>query len=86
MALEPHPNQAGISLEAIPGQFMHQVGGLPRWVDADLHPVCPECGRSMPFLASVDSGHTPFGPLGFGGTLFCFWCNDCQVSSTKYQS
>jgi hypothetical protein len=86
LTTEPHPNQTGVSLEAVPGQFMHQLGGLPRWVDADLHPVCPECGNSMPFLASIDSGHTPFGRIGFDGTLFCFWCDKCQVSSTTYQS
>ncbi|MEU3920805.1 hypothetical protein [Streptomyces sp. NPDC029004] len=86
MALEPHPNQTGVSLEAIPGQFLHQVGGLPNWSEADLHPVCPECGKSMPFLASIDSGHTPFGPMGFNGTLYGFWCDGCHVSSTKFQS
>lgn len=86
MALETHPNQTGVSLEAIPGQFQHQVGGLPRWSEADLHPVCPECGHSMPFLVSIDSGHTPFGPMAFSGMLFGFWCDGCSVSSTVRQT
>lgn len=86
MALEPHPNQVGVSLEAIAGASRHQVGGLPRWVEYDAHPHCPECREAMPFLASVDSGPTPFGAMGFRGTLFCFWCNDCGVSVTQHQS
>ncbi|MFI1355485.1 hypothetical protein ACH4TV_18215 [Streptomyces sp. NPDC020898] len=86
MTLESHPNRVGVSLEAIAGWSRHQVGGLPRWVEVDAHPHCPECRKVMPFLASIDSGPTPFGAMGFRGTLFCFWCNNCRVSVTQHQS
>ncbi|MET8744873.1 hypothetical protein [Streptomyces sp. NPDC004728] len=85
MVLEPHPNQLGVSLMAIVGRSQHQVGGLPRWPSPELHPICPECGNFMPFLAAVDSGPTPFGPMGFEGSLFGFWCDDCSVSTTQIQ-
>ncbi|GGJ08280.1 hypothetical protein [Streptomyces brasiliensis] len=86
LALEKHPNQVGVSLEALPGEAVHQVGGLPRWVDIDRHPRCPECGKTMPFVASVGGGPTPHGELGFEGFLYGFWCDGCRVSSTKFQS
>ncbi|MER6418954.1 hypothetical protein [Streptomyces sp. NPDC001137] len=85
MVLELHPNQTGVSLPAITGSSRHQIGGLPRWPSPELHPICPECGKFMPFLAAVDSGPTLFGPMGFGGTLFGFWCDDCSVSTTQLQ-
>ncbi|MGW0702950.1 hypothetical protein ACWD0A_27290 [Streptomyces sp. NPDC002867] len=85
MVLEPHPNQIGVSLMAISGRSQHQVGGLPRWPSPDLHPICPECGNFMPFLAAIDSGPTPFGAMGFEGHLFGFWCDGCSVSTTQIQ-
>lgn len=85
LTLEPHRNQLGISMRATAGQSRHQVGGLPQWIRIEAHPHCPECGMSMPFLASVDSGPTPYGHMGFNGTLYGFWCDGCQVSVTEFQ-
>ncbi|MGN9846559.1 hypothetical protein ACTMTI_51485 [Nonomuraea sp. H19] len=90
MVLEPHPNQTGVSKTAIPGSVTrnshHQVGGLPRWPTPETHPICPECGNFMPFLAAVDSGPTPFGPVQFPWLLFGFWCDGCAVSTTRTQT
>jgi hypothetical protein len=86
LALEPHPNQLGISLDATGGNALHQVGGLPRWITPEPHPRCPECTRVMRFLASIDSGLTPFGRMNLDGTLYGFWCDRCQVSSTQHQA
>lgn len=86
LVLEHHPNQTGISDESTDESSQHQVGGLPHWITVDRHPRCPECGYYMPFLASVGGNLTPFGSLGFAGTLYCFWCDNCCVSSTKYQT
>jgi hypothetical protein len=86
LVLEKHPNQVGVSEEALPGESLHQVGGLPRWVEIDRHPRCPSCGDMMPFLAAVGGGPTPYGDLGFEGYLYGFWCDRCRVSSTKFQS
>ncbi|MYT11745.1 hypothetical protein YWIDRAFT_00966 [Streptomyces sp. SceaMP-e96] len=85
LTLESHPNQTGVSLEAISGRSQHQVGGLPRWPSAETHPACPECRNFMPFLAAIDSGPTPFGPMGFSSSLFGFWCDNCTVSTTQIQ-
>lgn len=85
LALERHPNQCGVSVRAVPGETLHQVGGLPQWREADNHPRCPECHNAMPFLAYMDSSRTPFGTLDFGGIVYCFWCDGCRVSSTKVQ-
>ncbi|MBX9395822.1 hypothetical protein K4749_20000 [Streptomyces sp. TRM72054] len=85
MVLEQQPNQVGVSMPAIPGRSQHQVGGLPRWPSPETHPICPECGNFMPFLAAMDSGPTVFGPMGFEGLLFGFWCDSCSVSTTRIQ-
>ncbi|WP_407550335.1 hypothetical protein QOM21_14625 [Streptomyces sp. Pv4-95] len=85
MTLERHPNQTGVSRPAVAGLARHQVGGLPRWPSPETHPYCPECGNFMPFLAAVDSGPTPFGPMSFPGSLFGFWCDHCSVSTTRSQ-
>ncbi|GLY64320.1 hypothetical protein [Amycolatopsis taiwanensis] len=86
MTLEPHPNQTGVSRPAITGRSRHQVGGLPRWPAPETHAICPGCGNFMPFLVALDSGPTPFGPMGFDGSLFGFWCDHCSVSATRTQS
>jgi hypothetical protein len=86
MVLEPHPNQTGVSRPAITGRGRHQVGGLPWWPSPETHPICPGCGNFMPFLAAIDSGPTPFAPMGFIGSLFGFWCEPCSVSTTRLQA
>ncbi|QLJ02400.1 hypothetical protein HZZ00_16095 [Streptomyces sp. NEAU-sy36] len=85
MVLETHPNQTGVSRPAVTGRARHQVGGLPRWPSPETHALCPGCGNFMPFLVAVDSGPTPFGPLGFEGSLFGFWCDRCSISATRSQ-
>ncbi|MGD3106854.1 hypothetical protein [Streptomyces sp. YGL11-2] len=85
LTLERHPNQTGESLRAYAGWSRHQVGGLPSWITPEPHPYCPECRKAMPFLASLDSGPTPFGVMGFAGKLFGFWCDDCHISVTQQQ-
>lgn len=85
LTLERHPNQTGESLRAYAGGSRHQVGGLPTWIEPEPHPYCPECRTAMPFLASLDSGPTPFGPMGFDGKLFGFWCDGCRISVTQQQ-
>jgi len=85
LLLEEHPNQRGVSVRAVPGETLHQVGGLPQWREADNHPRCPECHDAMPFMAYMDSSRSPFGSLDFGGIVYCFWCDGCRVSSTKVQ-
>lgn len=77
MVLTPHPNQTGVTMPAIPTATHHQVGGLPRWRSPETHPICPECGNYMPFLAATTVGRSVL--------LFGFWCDPCAVSSTRLQ-
>lgn len=86
LALEPHPNQAGISIDSAYGSSRHQVGGLPCWITPAAHPRCAECAAVMRYLVTVDSGPTPYGRMGFDGTLYGFWCDGCQVSTVVHQA
>lgn len=85
MLLEPHPNQAGVSIDATGGFGQHQVGGPPRWIEPDQHPRCPLCGTVMKYVAAIDSGLTPFGRLRFSGILYGFWCDTDAVADTRHQ-
>ncbi len=86
LELETHPNQVGVSIDVSYGFARHQVGGSPVWIHARALPHCPVCQGIMRFLASVDSGMTPFGRLGFTGMLFGFWCDACAVATTIRQA
>jgi hypothetical protein len=57
------------------------LGGL----NPDLHPRCVPYGTVMRFIASVDSGLTPFGRLGFRGILYGFLCNIDAVTDIRHQ-
>lgn len=85
LQLVEHPNQSGISLDAGAGLARHQVGGNPHWMHPIAFPVCLSCQKPMRFVAQIDSGMTIFGPLSFKGILYCFWCNECQCSTTFQQ-
>ncbi len=58
-----------------------QIGGLPTWVQDTAYPRCPDCYRTMMFLAQIDNGHF----CGHEGTYYAFWCGDCRVAATAYQ-
>ena len=40
----------------------------------------------MRYLVTVDSGPTPYGRMGFDGTLYGFWCDGCQISTAVHQA
>lgn len=89
LVLEEHPNQRGFSRKGTHRGVGHQVGGLPTWVEPLSHPRCPECGHSMPYLATV-SERTAFGDFRYADSgalfediLYGFWCDGCQVSCTE---
>ena len=86
LKLEEYPLKEGYGGEAIPGFSRHQVGGYPHWINFERFPRCPSCGQGMQFLASIDSGMTPFGRLGFEGILYGFWCDSCDISCTYRQT
>jgi len=86
LKLEEYPCKHGRGLSANPGFSNHQVGGYPPLIQFERFPRCPICGQGMKFLVSIDSGMTPFGPLGFEGILYGFWCDPCSVSCTYRQT
>lgn len=86
LKLEEYPLKHGRGGTATPGFSNHQVGGYPSWIRFERFPRCPVCSSGMKFLASIDSGMTPFGKLGFDGILYGFWCDSCAVSCTYKQT
>jgi hypothetical protein len=58
-----------------------QIGGMPTWVQDTAYPTCPDCSRTMRFLAQLDNGHF----RGHEGTYFAFLCSTCRVTATTYQ-
>lgn len=58
-----------------------QIGGLPAWVQDTAYPKCPDCARTMMFLAQLDNGAFS----GHEGTYYAFLCGDCRVTATTYQ-
>ena len=85
LVLTPHPNPTGIALDASSGLGRHQVGGFPQWIRPDLFPVCLHCHETMRFIAQLDDGMSPLGPLKLGGIVYCFWCESCRTSTTMLQ-
>ncbi|MGW7680525.1 hypothetical protein ACWGID_07275 [Kribbella sp. NPDC054772] len=78
MVLAVHPNQTGVTMPAVPTADHHQIGGLPRWQTPETHPICPDCGRFMPFLAATTVGRERV-------LVFGFWCDPCGLSTTRLQ-
>jgi hypothetical protein len=58
-----------------------QIGGLPSWVQDTEFPKCPECSRTMKFVAQVDNGQFP----GREGIYYAFLCASCRITATTYQ-
>ncbi len=58
-----------------------QIGGLPSWVQNAEYPCCPECRKTMTFIAQLDNGHFP----GSEGIYYAFLCTNCRITATIYQ-
>ncbi|NLU70378.1 hypothetical protein [Streptomyces sp. HNM0574] len=85
LVLEPARAPYEVS-RAVQGFAQHQVGGLPGWtLGPEPHPRCPECASSMPYLATLAGGVTPFGAMPFRGNVYCFWCAGCRVGTATLQ-
>jgi len=83
---------SGVMVELMPRRAIHavdwctpvttsQIGGLPSWVQDAEYPSCPECQKTMIFIAQLDDGHFP----GHDGIFYAFLCPDCRVTATTYQ-
>ena len=83
---------SGAQVELTPRRAIHavdwcmpvtrsQIGGLPSWVQDAEYPCCPECRRTMTFIAQLDKGHFPANE----GIYYAFLCATCRITSTTYQ-
>jgi hypothetical protein len=58
------------------------LGGLPAWVQDAEYPHCPECSKSMTFLAQIDRQDLEeYGE----GIYYAFICSVCRTTATSYQ-
>lgn len=68
---------------------LNRIGGRPSWVQDRESAKCPQCRKSMTFLAQLDSGlPTEDGKRwlwGSGGVLFIFWCDACKIDAQFLQ-
>jgi hypothetical protein len=60
---------------------LYRVGGEPTWIQNPEVPMCPDCGKSLAFVAQLDLGDIIDGE----GLVYLFWCDRCSVSAVVYQ-
>jgi hypothetical protein len=58
-----------------------QIGGLPCWIQDAEYPSCPNCQKTMTFVAQLDNGHFS----GYEGIYYAFLCANCRITATSYQ-
>lgn len=58
-----------------------QIGGLPCWVQDAEYPTCPDCAKTMRFIAQLNEDDFP----GHEGTYYAFMCGPCRSTATRYQ-
>lgn len=66
----------------VPGVRFSQVGGHPTWIQDAEYPRCPECDRSMPFVAQLSNEDCEEFAEGI---YSMFACPECGVAATGYQ-
>jgi hypothetical protein len=59
----------------------NRLGGLPEWVQYPEYPTCPDCGRSLRFVAQLDADEHG----GWEGLIYAFLCAECRVAATVQQ-
>lgn len=59
-----------------------QLGGHPTWIQDAEYPLCPECSRTMTFLAQLD--YADIEQYG-EGIIYAFICSECRTTATSYQ-
>jgi hypothetical protein len=71
-------------------QNLNKIGGFPSWIQGAQYPECPECSRTMRFALQLDSELAMEDGTswlwGSGGMCYAFWCSDCSISATLWQS
>ncbi len=59
-----------------------QLGGHPTWIQDSVYPDCPECSKTMLFLAQIANEDIEEHAEG---TFYAFICLDCHTTATAYQ-
>jgi hypothetical protein len=77
-SIEPRPPMQAV--EWMNEVSASQIGGHPTWVQDDAYPQCPDCGRTMMFVAQLDNGD-----FKSEGIIYAFHCSQCRVTATGYQ-
>lgn len=75
-----------------------KLGGPPDWIQTDETPICPQCQKTMTFVAQIDSVAQEQTELGqrlteqnsfmFAdvGMIYVFWCSACFETRSVLQS
>ena len=68
------------------GNNLNKLGGAPDWVQDTHFPNCPQCEKTMPYLAQLDDDFPGYELWsGDSGHLYIFWCDACKVSGWHVQ-
>ena len=63
----------------------HQLGGEPTYIQAKIHPVCPDCKEKMTFYAQLDSINDEFC-IANCGMIYVFVCLECNTVEAFIES
>ena len=63
----------------------HQLGGEPTYIQAKIHPVCPDCKEKMTFYAQLDSINDEFC-IADCGMIYVFVCLECNTVEAFIES
>jgi hypothetical protein len=66
-----------------PSCRVSQIGGFPNWEQNSLYPACVRCGRTMLFIAQLETSEALGQPAP--GTTYAFLCQQCGMAATSYQ-
>jgi hypothetical protein len=76
--LSPRPPMCAAH-EFLPTTFT-QIGGHPTWIQDSAYPTCPQCRKTMVFIAQLDRTD-----IDIEGIYYAFLCATCRVTATNYQ-
>jgi Domain of unknown function (DUF1963) len=62
--------------------YATSLGGVPMWLQDAEYPNCPDCHKTMTFLAQFDNGSMPTPEEGI---FYAFFCEGCRVAAVNYQ-
>lgn len=64
-------------------EYCNTVGGFANWVDDFWYPKCPDCGKTMIYLAQIQWDTLEDGMAE--GTLYIHICKHCHVAAMHHQ-